>query len=75
MRTISLKLPEELERRLDALAKRERKSRSEIIRAALEAFEPARPLSFTQAAGDLVGSVEGPEDLSTADHHMAGYGT
>ena len=74
MRTISLKLPDDLERRLSFLAKRRRTSRSEVIRAALEAFEPVRATSFTEAAGDLVGSLEGARDLSTSERHMAGYG-
>ena len=74
MRTISLKLPEELDRRLAALAKRRRTSRSEVIRAALEAFEPAKVTSFTEAAGDLVGCLAGPKDLSTSQLHMSGYG-
>lgn len=75
MRTISLKLPEDLDRRLSAIAERRRTSRSEVIRAALEAFEPAAPVtSFTKAAGDLVGCVEGATDLSTSARHMSGYG-
>ncbi len=75
MRTISLKLPDELDQRLETLAKRRRTSRSEVIRAALEAFEPARAESFTAAAADLVGSLVGPKDLASAPRHMLGYGT
>lgn len=74
MRTISLKLTEELEVRLALLAKQRRTSRSEVIRAALEAFEPLRVTSFAAAAADLVGSVEGPRDLSTSKRHLEGYG-
>jgi hypothetical protein len=74
MRTVSLKLPDELERRVSALAKRQRTSRSQVIRAALEAFEPPSALSFTASAADLLGAVDGPKDLSLAPRHMAGYG-
>jgi len=74
MRTVSLKLPDDLEKRLVVLAKTLRKTKSEVIRAALEAFEPVRATSFTQAAADLVGSLDGPKDLSTSEQHMAGYG-
>jgi predicted DNA-binding protein len=66
VRTLSFKLPDELARRLDALAKRRRTNRSEVIRAALEAFDPARGESFTVAAADLVGSLVGPKDLATS---------
>ncbi len=74
MRTISLKLPDVLEQRLDTLAKRRRTSRSAVIRAALEAFEPAHAQSFTAAAADLVGSLSGPKDLASSPRHMSGYG-
>jgi|AntRauTorcE11897_2_1112592.scaffolds.fasta_scaffold10019_2 hypothetical protein len=34
----------------------------------------AEPGSFLEAAGDLVGSVEGPSDLSTNPKYMKEYG-
>ena len=75
MRTISLKLPDDLDRRLASLAKRQRVSRSEVIRAALEAFRPDEPESFAAAAADLAGCVTGPKDLSSSARHLADYGT
>ena len=33
-----------------------------------------RNVSASELAGDLIGSVEGPEDLSTNKKHMRGYG-
>ena len=74
MRAISLKLPESLDRRLTELAARRKTTRSALLREALEAFaaEPSR--SVTSLAGDLVGSLSGPRDLSTAPKHMADYG-
>lgn len=75
MRTISLKIPDDLDRRLAGLAKRQRVSRSHVIRAALEAFRPEQPESFAAAAADLAGCASGPKDLSTASRHMADYGT
>jgi Arc/MetJ-type ribon-helix-helix transcriptional regulator len=75
MRAISIKLTEHLDRQLTALARRRHSNRSAVVRDALEAFagRTAKP-SVTEAAGDLVGSLRGPKDLSTAPRHMAGYG-
>jgi predicted transcriptional regulator len=39
----------------------------------LASSAPARA-SFTALAGDLAGSIEGPEDLSLNPDHLAGYG-
>ena len=76
MRTVSLKLPDQLDQKITAIARRKRSNRSVVIREALEAFTASRSkeLSVTAAAGDLVGAFEGPADLSTAAEHMAGYG-
>jgi metal-responsive CopG/Arc/MetJ family transcriptional regulator len=74
MRVVSIKLPQELDEQLTEIARRRNASRSAILRAALEAFARGSQRSVTQAAGDLVGSVRGPKDLSTSPKHMAGYG-
>lgn len=76
MRAISIKLPDHLDRELTALAQQRHSNRSAVLREALEAFAgrgTAKP-SVTEAAADLVGSLRGPKDLSTAARHMAGYG-
>ena len=74
MRPISLKLPEDLEALLDRLARERNVPRSTILREALRAYAGAAGTSVTAAAGDLVGSLSGPRDLSTAATHMAGFG-
>ena len=77
MRTVCVKLPEDLERALTKLVKQRRTTRSAVVREAIEAYTrvPKRPLSFTEAAGDLVGCVRGgPRDLSTNPKHMEGFG-
>jgi predicted transcriptional regulator len=76
MRSISLKLPEPLDRQLTELAARHKTTRSAVLRAALEAFAsaPASSRSVTSLASDLAGSLAGPKDLSTAARHLAGYG-
>jgi hypothetical protein len=52
------------------------------IQAILKQLKPGRnamkmekePISFLEAAKDFVGSLEGPEDLSTNKDYMKGYG-
>ncbi len=74
MRTTSLKLPEALDQRLEALARARHVSRSVILREALEAYTASSGQSVTRTAGDLVGALDGPSDLSTAPEHLEGYG-
>jgi len=78
MKTVTFKLPEELGARISAAARRSRRSRSELVRQALEAWV-ARPRgrqagSCLDLIGDLVGSVAGPRDLSTNRRHLKGFG-
>ncbi|MFM7291701.1 MAG: CopG family ribbon-helix-helix protein [Planctomycetia bacterium] len=78
MRTISVKLPEPLATWLDRAASERSRSRSEIIREALERWQAAARAgdgpSVAEALGDLRGSVSGPRDLSTNPKHLRGYG-
>ncbi|HXX69877.1 MAG TPA: CopG family transcriptional regulator [Polyangiaceae bacterium] len=75
MRTVSIRLPECLDCRLTTLAKRWKTSRSTVLREALEELI-ARSPKFTvgELAADLIGSVEGPRDLSTNPKYMEGFG-
>jgi len=81
MNTLSIKLPPELERDLDEASRRERTTRSEIVRRALAAYvnQPPRArrafVSALEQAGDLVGCFEGgPGDLSTNPLHLEEFG-
>ena len=78
MKTLSLKVPDEVDARISAIAKRQRSNKSEVVRNALDAYlvQETTPLkgSVLELAGDLVGSLEGPADLSHHDEHMRGYG-
>ena len=78
MKTISLKLSETLDSRLNGVAKLRDTSKSEIIREAIESFlgdqQTATQLSFQQAAGELLGSLDGPADLASNPKHLKGYG-
>jgi predicted transcriptional regulator len=74
MRTVSFKLPEELDRALSDLARRRHSTRSALVREAIEKLTRDQPGSVLALAADLAGSVEGPSDLSTSPKHMTGYG-
>jgi Arc/MetJ-type ribon-helix-helix transcriptional regulator len=74
MNTISLKLPQPLLDRLEEEARLRRQSKSAIVRECLtEALlKPGRKkqVSCLDLAGDLVGSVSGPRDLSTNKDYL-----
>jgi Arc/MetJ-type ribon-helix-helix transcriptional regulator len=74
MRTVSFKLPEELDDALSELARTRRSSRSALFREALQSLAKGKRRSVTALASDLVGSVDGPVDLATNPKHMSGYG-
>jgi hypothetical protein len=78
MKTLSLKVPATLNERLEELAKETRRSKSMIIRMAIEEYQRrgrrAQPKSFLVQARDLAGSVGGPADLSTDRKYLKGYG-
>jgi Arc/MetJ-type ribon-helix-helix transcriptional regulator len=79
MKTLSLKLPDSLDGQLEALASRQRTSKSAVVREAISGYlekssAPTRA-SSTALAGDLAGSIEGPDDLSLNLDYLADYGT
>lgn len=74
MRTVSFKLPEELDDLLGELARRGRTTKSELVRNGLQALAKGKRRSVTAAAGKLVGSLQGPKDLSTNAKYMRGFG-
>jgi metal-responsive CopG/Arc/MetJ family transcriptional regulator len=74
MRTVSFKLPTELDEALDELARRRRTSRSKLVREAIEGLAREDRPSTTALAGELVGSLSGAADLATNPEHFAGYG-
>jgi len=78
MKILSLKLPDDLDARICALAKRTGSNKSEVVRNALDAYlsnqSTPQKGSALELAGDLVGSLEGPHDLSYRAEHMRGYG-
>lgn len=78
MVTLTVKLPDALAAKLEALVRRRGQSRSEIVRDAIERFVDEGPEAGKGSALDLVrdlkGVVKGPKDLSTNPKYMKGYG-
>jgi hypothetical protein len=78
MKSLSLKLPAQLDAKLTALAKKGRTTKSAVALKALNAYvngkKPAKKGSFLELAGDLVGRLEGPGDLSYNPEHMRDFG-
>jgi predicted DNA-binding protein len=77
MRTISLKLPDDVDAKLEAQAKRLGRTKSEITRDALSRFlegPHVQGVSGLDLVRDLVGTVRGPGDLASNKKHLRGYG-
>ncbi|MBZ5727868.1 MAG: ribbon-helix-helix domain-containing protein [Acidobacteriia bacterium] len=79
MRTISLKLPDDLLVRLDSEAKARRVTKSWLVRDSLEKAlreqSPAGAASCYDLARDLAGTVKGlPENLADNPEYMEGFG-
>ena len=79
MRTISLKLPDDLLLQLDSAAKARRLTKSSLIRESLEKTlrppSPAAAVSCYDLARDLAGTVKGlPADLADNPEYMEGFG-
>jgi hypothetical protein len=78
MKPFSVKLPDDVEERLKDAAWARSVSRSDLVREAIAEYlvqDPEMPSGSALAAvQDLVGSLEGPEDLSTNPDHLRGYG-
>lgn len=78
MKTLSLTLPEDLARELTTRARFRGQTKSEFLREALRDYfshtPPPGQGSFLALAGDLVGCLEGPGDLSYNEKHLEDYG-
>jgi predicted transcriptional regulator len=78
MKTVSLKMPEDLEVQLSEAARRTGRSKSLLVRMALSEFLPRRSSSsgrsFLARATDLAGCVAAAPDLSTNKRRLRGYG-
>jgi hypothetical protein len=75
MKTVSVKLPTPLAAWLTRQARGLRRSKSALVRQALEQ-QRSHPGKGTclELMEDLCGSVRGPRDLSTNPKHLGGFG-
>jgi predicted DNA-binding protein len=64
---VTVKVSPRLAARLRATARKRQKTRSAIVREALERRLSREKLTPYELVMDLVGSIEGPPDLSTRD--------
>ena len=78
MRTITAKLPPDLDAWLAAEARQRRTTKSTIVRESLQAARKMNgkkaPVSFYDLTKDLLGCFDGPGDLSTNPKYMKDYG-
>jgi hypothetical protein len=78
MKTLTVRLPEELAAQIEAESRERKISKSDVIRERLSRARPVSPRNATlDKIGDLIGSVHGlPSDLSTnkKKYLKAGYG-
>lgn len=79
MRTISLKLPDDLLAHLDDEAMKRGVTKSSLVRESLEKAlrqpPPTGAISCYDMARDLAGTVKGlPEDLADDPKYMEGFG-
>jgi hypothetical protein len=79
MRTISLKLPDDLLAQLDNEAKARQVTKSRLVRESLENALRKQPssgaVSCYDLSSDLAGAVKGlPEDLADNPKYMGGFG-
>jgi len=80
MTTLTVKIPEALERSIALAARRERVTKSELVRRAMTKYvaqlgEGQNFQSAADLAGGLIGSVRGgPADLATNAKYLDDYG-
>jgi hypothetical protein len=78
MKTISLKLTDNVLRKLERAARERGQSKSDVIRSALEQYLNGEgtipPGSALEAARPWIGCVEGPGDLATNPRYLEGLG-
>lgn len=78
MKTLSLKLTPNLDRKLAAAAVRRGATKSALVREAVEAYirkdKSVSSGSCLDLAQDLIGCAEGPPDLSYKKKYLKGFG-
>ena len=77
MKTITIKVPESLEKRVVYEAQRQGISKSSLVREALASYlrKDGKRASALDLIRDIVCTVEGPADLSTNPKYLEDFGT
>jgi len=76
MTTLTCKIPDELDARLEALARQAKLPKGKVVRKVLERAVPKlsrNGTAFNLVAG-LCGSLSGPSDLATNPRYLEGLG-
>ncbi len=77
VKTVSLKLPAEIDARLEARARRTGQTKSALTREALSRLldgDGGSGASCLDLVRDLVGAADGPADLASNKRRLRGYG-
>jgi len=74
MRTVSFKIPVEMDTELTAIARARGESRSSVVRTALGALMDPVGSTALDLVSDLVGIVDGPADLSSNGSYLEDLG-
>ena len=75
MPVVTVKMPAGLHARLEAEARRRRTTKSAVLREAFAQRQSAAPAgSLYERAKHLIGSIDGPGDLSARSKTLEGYG-
>ncbi len=74
MRTVSVRIPKNLDDALNELARRRNASRCALVCQALEIYSTRCRRSVTAAVDDLVDALDGPSNLSTNPKGLRGFG-
>lgn len=74
MKTITVKVTDEQYACLTAAAKARAVSRSAVVRDTIDAVSSGHQSSLLERMEDIVGSAEGPADLSTNKKYLKNYG-
>jgi hypothetical protein len=77
MKTVLVDLSDKLYKQVEHEARRRHTSKSALVKILLEnhfRFANGKRKTVRELAGDLIGSLEGPGDLSYDPKHMEGFG-
>ena len=74
MKILTIKLDDRSANRISRIAKARKTTKSQVVREAIERGLSSNESDPLADIRDLVGSIDGPADLSTNAKHLEGYG-